>query len=101
MYTSNLCSVCRGACNVVTFSHGIQYWPCIGCGGAGVRVQHGPAVVVTHGRPAKKRKARIPAGEAIPFRVPIALEEGNAAARGAAAAHGLTVNPRIAAANLA
>ena len=66
MSTSNLCSVCRGACNVVTFSHGIQYWPCIGCGGAGVRVQHGPAVVVTHGRPARKRKARIPAGEAIP-----------------------------------
>ncbi len=101
MSTSNLCPVCRGSCNVVTFSHGIQYWPCVACGGAGVRVQHGPAVVVTHGRPAKKRKARAPVGETVPFRGPITLREGNAAARRAAEAYGLSVSPRIAAANLA
>ncbi|MFZ3481988.1 hypothetical protein [Sphingomonas sp. 3-13AW] len=58
MTTSNLCPICHGSGNLVTFSSGLEYWPCPPCGGAGVRVQHGPAVVVIHGRPAKKRKAR-------------------------------------------
>lgn len=42
---SDLCAVCRGAGNLVTFTHGMQFWDCLYCGGSGVRVQYGPAML--------------------------------------------------------
>ena len=101
MSTCDLCPVCRGAGNIVTFSRGIEYWPCSPCGGAGVRVQHGPATVAIHGRPAKRRKGAAPVAAVIRFPVPSTLQAGNNAARRAGEAAGLRVNPRIADADLA
>lgn len=43
----DLCPVCTGAGNLMTFKSyrgGLEYWPCPGCHGAGVSVQYGPAV---------------------------------------------------------
>lgn len=48
---SDLCLICRGAGNIVTFSGGLTYWPCHYCGGAGVSVQHGPAAFTRRPRP--------------------------------------------------
>lgn len=40
------CPCCRGAGNQVTVTAGrIEWWVCAPCGGAGVRVQYGPAVL--------------------------------------------------------
>lgn len=39
---TDLCAVCRGAQNLVTFARGVEYWSCPGCGGSGVYVQYGP-----------------------------------------------------------
>jgi len=100
MSTSNLCPVCRGAGSIVTFSRGLEYWPCV-CGGSGVRLQHGPARVTIHGRPAKRRKGAAPSADVVRFPVPDTLRAGNNAARRAGEAAGLTVNPRIADAGLA
>lgn len=33
----NLCPLCRGSGNLVTFAQGREYWPCSCCGGAGAR----------------------------------------------------------------
>lgn len=41
-----LCTVCRGAQNLISFIKGIpHWWQCPGCGGAGVHVQGGPAAI--------------------------------------------------------
>jgi hypothetical protein len=41
---SDLCALCRGSGNHVCMQNGrIEWWPCQACGGAGVRVQYGPA----------------------------------------------------------
>jgi hypothetical protein len=36
-----LCAVCQGACSILTFKGGMQWWQCPGCGGTGVHAQHG------------------------------------------------------------
>jgi hypothetical protein len=53
-----------------------------------------------HGRPAKRRKRAAPSAEVVRFPVPDTLRAGNNAAHRAAEAYGLTVSPRIAAADL-
>lgn len=60
---SNLCSVCGGACNVVRFAGRPLFSTCTACDGTGVVVRHGPAVIVLHGKPAKKRR---PANDTAP-----------------------------------
>lgn len=101
MTSSDLCPVCRGAGSIVTFSRGLEYWPCP-CGGSGVRLQHGPATVTMHGRTARPRGTVDPPADTnvVRFPVPDTLRAGSNAARRAAEAYGLTVNPRIAAAEL-
>lgn len=44
----DICPICRGSGNIITFARGIEYWPCH-CAGAGVTVQHGPPTFM-HGR---------------------------------------------------
>jgi hypothetical protein len=41
--SDNLCPLCRGSGSVVTVAHGLQWWTCGICFGAGVIFQHGPA----------------------------------------------------------
>lgn len=48
-----ICPVCKGSGNIVTFARGLEYWPCV-CGGAGVLIQHQPAVIQTSGRKRNK-----------------------------------------------
>jgi hypothetical protein len=44
---TNLCPTCRASGNLVSWRSGrLEYWPCPACGGAGVRVQHGPALFI-------------------------------------------------------
>lgn len=33
----NLCPLCQGSGNLLTSAHGLEYWPCSCCHGAGVR----------------------------------------------------------------
>ena len=42
MAKRDLCAVCQGSGNLVTFRYGIEYWLCPGCGGAGVHTLHSP-----------------------------------------------------------
>jgi DnaJ-class molecular chaperone len=40
------CKLCRGSGNLVHFEEGRPiYWTCPCCGGSGVSVQHGPAMI--------------------------------------------------------
>lgn len=39
-----LCPICHGSGWIVTTIHGLEWWLCPCCGGAGVRVQYGPPV---------------------------------------------------------
>lgn len=41
---SALCKLCRGSGNFVSFRP-LTFWQCHYCGGTGVRVQFGPAVL--------------------------------------------------------
>lgn len=41
----DLCPVCHGSGSLMTYkaTRGLEFWPCPGCGEAGVSVQYGPA----------------------------------------------------------
>jgi hypothetical protein len=39
-----ICHICSGS-GVLLFTKVREWWPCPCCGGAGVRVQHGPALI--------------------------------------------------------
>lgn len=44
--SSNLCTLCKGACNLVCFPDGKpEWWRCPACGGAGVKAQFAPPLV--------------------------------------------------------
>lgn len=55
--SSNIYRGCKGSGNRVTFGGRPRWTVCTGCSGTGVRHVHGPAVVVIHGKPAKRRAA--------------------------------------------
>ncbi len=48
--SDDLCAVCAGSGNIVTFRHGLQFWRCHYCGGSGVRIQDGPREIRSGGQ---------------------------------------------------
>ena len=40
-----ICKVCDGSGTLLKIKPDFEYWSCPACCGAGVRVQHGPAVI--------------------------------------------------------
>lgn len=55
--SSNICKPCHGSGNRVSFAGRLSWSTCTRCSGKGVRHAHGPAVIVIHGKPARKRRA--------------------------------------------
>lgn len=48
---SELCSTCKGSGSLFSVHNGKrEWWRCPACGGAGARVQHGPATIRIHDR---------------------------------------------------
>lgn len=57
---SDICPLCKGAGNLVTFARRVEYWDCSVCFGAGVTVQYGPPTIRIHAYRDKfaKRKSK-------------------------------------------
>lgn len=60
---AELCTLCHGNGSLFTVQNGSrEWWTCPACGGAGVRVLHGPAHIRIHEpknrRPAQKKETK-------------------------------------------